>query len=278
MRENKNLQYTHENVQTRDDIQARFHIYEDSNDFITSHWHNSMEIVYIYAGSMEVVVNTKTTILNEGDFIIINSADIHSTMCSDKCKIMLLQISYSFLHKSIPDYEHIRFEQTKNSEVEGEVQKLLLSMGESFHANEAGFSLHFSALLYELLYVLFKEYRYEIPNSVKIKTDKNTNRLKSVIEYVKCNYASPISLEEVAGVAAFNPEYFCRFFKKYTGLTFLDYLAGVRLTHIYQDLISTDLTISDILDKNGFTNYKLFMKKFKETYGDTPLAVRKKAK
>mgnify|MGYP004503760527 FL=1 len=73
----------------------------------------------------------------------------------------------------------------------------------------------------------------------------------------------------------FDPKYFCRFFKKCMGTTFLEYQNDIRISHIYQDLVSTNDKISVILERHGFTNYKLFRKIFYEHFCATPTEVRK---
>ena len=52
----------------------------------------------------------------------------------------------------------------------------------------------------------------------------------------------------------------------------------LRLSHIYRDLITTDDAIHLILERHGFTNYKLFRRMFHEHFGDTPLRIRNKHK
>ena len=54
------------------------------------------------------------------------------------------------------------------------------------------------------------------------------------------------------------------------GMTFLDYVNSIRLEHIARDLLDTDLSIQDLLEKHGFTNYKLFMKMYKKTVSTAP--------
>lgn len=95
-----------------------------------------------------------------------------------------------------------------------------------------------------------------------------------MLHYVKSNYKKDISLNEVAGLLNVSPEYFCRLFKKQTGQTFLEYLNAVRLLHFHQDLLDTDYSINDLLTRNGITNYKVFMRAFKDTYGTTPGRIR----
>lgn len=77
-------------------------------------------------------------------------------------------------------------------------------------------------------------------------------------------------------MAILQPTYFCRMFKKYMGVTFLEYQNELRLSKIYQDLLHTDDPVNEILERHGFTNYKLFRRMFQEHFGDTPLHVRKK--
>jgi AraC-like DNA-binding protein len=60
------------------------------------------------------------------------------------------------------------------------------------------------------------------------------------------------------------------------GITYTRYLNDLRLSKIRKDLIDTDLPVKDILEKHGFTNYKLFRRMFNDTFGCTPGQYRKK--
>lgn len=92
---------------------------------------------------------------------------------------------------------------------------------------------------------------------------------------IRQNYKQHISIEEIANVAYLQSGYFCRFFKKCMGITFLEYQNELRLSYIYQDILSTDDSIKDILERHGFTNYKLFRRMFFEHFEMTPTEVRK---
>ena len=100
-------------------------------------------------------------------------------------------------------------------------------------------------------------------------------KLRDIITYVGEHFQEPISLQDAAGLLGLNREYFCRFFKKHMGISFLQYVNEIRITHIYQELHNTDAPISEIMEENGFTSQKLFNRTFKEIYGCTPSAVRK---
>ena len=153
--------------------------------------------------------------------------------------------------------------------------RILTSMGQLYTEKPQGYSLRFSSLLYEFLYTLIVNYQVTIDHTAKIQSQKNLERLAPVIRYVKEHYTETISLEEAADLAALNPEYFCRFFKRSMGTTFTAYVNSVRLTHVCRDIKNTDLNIGTSLEKHGVTNYKLFMRSFKQIYGCTPKDFRK---
>ena len=101
------------------------------------------------------------------------------------------------------------------------------------------------------------------------------DRIRKVMSYVEEHYKENISLQDVSVLLGIGKEYFCRFFKKNMGISFLQYLNEVRLSHIYQGLMDTELPIADLIEDNGFSNQKLFNRSFKALYGCTPSSVRK---
>ena len=118
-----------------------------------------------------------------------------------------------------------------------------------------------------------KEVTGESQSTVSQDT-KTLTRLKDIITYVERHYMEPLSLSDISDRFALNPEYFCRFFKKNMGFTFLEYVNMVRLSHIYSDLMQTGDSITQIMERHGFINYKVFNRMFKEVYGCLPSKVR----
>lgn len=274
-------QIIHEEILIRQDIQAHFSAYEENNAFVPSHWHSHLEILFIASGSMTVVIGNQQLTVRENGFIMINSGEIHSTLCNGVTHVVMLQIPSELLRMSIPDYDYIRFFNSPSVNAHEEtawlLRDLILHMNKLHAEQPMGWQLRFQSLLYEFLYLLYCSFHEKITSAVKVKTERNLMRLELIHSYVKEHYQEPISLEEAARVSGLNPEYFCRFFKKYMGVTFLHYVNTIRLTHICEDLLSTDYTVTELLTRHGFTNYRLFMRMFKQTYGCTPLQRRRQA-
>lgn len=62
-------------------------------------------------------------------------------------------------------------------------------------------------------------------------------------------------------------EYFCRYFKKNTGMLYGRYLNEVRLSKIHHDLFYTDEPVFVLMEKHGFMNSKLLYEMFWDIYG-----------
>lgn len=274
----------HEKVITTDSLPARSFSYTSPSLLITNHWHNSLEILYMASGKMDAGINNKTYTLRRGDLILINSGDIHFTHCRELSQIYVLQIPYPILKTHIPNYDYVRFQTSDGSVLftgsphAHEISGMLIQMYRTATDQQPGYSLLFTSQLYQLLYLLFQNYRTDISTSTKQKSDRNLTRLEQIMTYVKGHYTQPISLEDGARILSLNPEYFCRYFKKYMGMTFLEYINNVRLSHIYEDLLNTNYSISELMDRNGFTNYKVFAKMFRSTYGCSPSDLRRQNK
>lgn len=114
---------------------------------------------------------------------------------------------------------------------------------------------------------------HSLPETVSNAT-RSTDTLREIISYVNEHYTEKISIEEVADHVGFSREYFCRFFKQHMSITFLRYLNEVRISHAGNLLMTTDLSISEVMTKSGFTNQTLFNRLFKEIYGITPRQAR----
>ena len=84
-----------------------------------------------------------------------------------------------------------------------------------------------------------------------------------------------ISLEQVASIAGFSPNYFSSQFKQETGMGFQDYLTMLRINRAKELLRSTPDSVSAIASALGFLDVSYFVKLFKRFEGVTPLTYRK---
>ncbi len=276
--------FNHEQIHYQTETGMKYDVYDTDGFFNAKHWHNGLEVIYLLSGKIKLNIAGRDCVLRPGGIVIINSKTIHSVICREKSRHLLIQIPYDVLKKYIPNIDIIMFnclcpnpEEDKGNftVIRDNLEKLRLLYQAP---RDDGFLLKFNSLVFELLYKLVIEFKSTADPILKKKTDRNIQRLGIVIQYARQHYAENITLNDAAEAVALNREYFSRFFRKYMGMTFMDYVFAVRLEHVYHDIQTTDYTIGTIADKNGFChNYKLFVKKFKEQYGCSPGEARRRA-
>ncbi|MFQ5638826.1 MAG: AraC family transcriptional regulator [bacterium] len=101
------------------------------------------------------------------------------------------------------------------------------------------------------------------------------SRIDRVCTYLNQNYKQNIRLEDAAAIAAMSTTAFCRFFRKSTGKTFIDFVNELRIGHACRLLIESDLTIAEICYDVGFNNLSNFNRRFSERHHICPKDYRR---
>jgi AraC-like DNA-binding protein/ligand-binding sensor protein len=96
--------------------------------------------------------------------------------------------------------------------------------------------------------------------------------------HIAGHYGDPISLDEMARAMHVSTFYFCKMFKKATGLTFTDYLGRVRVEKAKNLLLNPHLRVSEIAYTVGFQSLTHFNRIFRKVAGEAPTGFREKLK
>lgn len=115
-------------------------------------------------------------------------------------------------------------------------------------------------------------YRIAEPEDQK----RTFQELLPVVKHVEANYASNVSMAEMARLAGLSTTHFNRRFRQLLRMTPTDYLRIVRIQAAQHLLTTTSRSLSDIADAVGFTDQSHFTKRFRKTTGLTPDAYRKR--
>ena len=154
------------------------------------------------------------------------------------------------------------------------VKQKLLQMQHTASSDSPFRDIRMASLLLEITYLLYEEFSCPVTEGSIFRREKNRQRLSAVIAYTEAHYRENIALSDAAATLHMHPNSFCRFFKENTGVTYLNYLNEYRLSKVHEDLVTTDATLHEILEKHGFTNYKLFRHMFAERFHTTPGRMR----
>ena len=271
----------YENVNLQPDVgfDIRFVTMNHNSPF---HWHRELEILYILNGHATVTMDGERHELKPLDVIVMDFSKIHEVIYElPQTMGICIHISRTLLRRYLPDTELIGI-QCSGSRVVPEQQQAYSELCESLkeltvlYVNQKKtYQLRSTALILDILAGLVEHFSEPVTKAVSETRVGNMELLEQICDYVEHHYREEISLQEAADELGLNREYFCRFFKQNTGISFIKYVNQVRLNYIYQDLLHTDESIQEIMERHGFYNQKLFYRMFKERYACTPREMRK---
>lgn len=102
---------------------------------------------------------------------------------------------------------------------------------------------------------------------------------ETVLDYIRAHFTDPnLSLTELAEAFHYSEGYIYQIIKKQTGLSYADYVNGLRMERASNLLLESDLATVDVAQQSGFHTLNTFYKAFKKKYGMAPKAYREQAK
>lgn len=245
------------------------------DNYVPYHWHDAYEFGLELEGSFAITVKHKEYIIREGDIIAVNPMEIHtSRSLSGDCSITVI-IPSIFFKKYAPNAPLPVFPNKFNHDQTARLRELLKRCNEKYELAQEENYLAFYSELFHFVDVLYEQRLTEVKDNTVLLSDFEKERLGIITDYIAKHYSEPLTLQDAAAVLHLQPNYFCRFFKKITGMSFLQYLNDFRVIRIYRDIIYTNDPIKDILPRHGFYDYKNFRQCFYRRYQCTPTEMRR---
>ena len=238
------------------------------------HWHRSIEIFAVKDGGLDFYINEKKYQLQAGDFVIVNSNELHSVHAPEPNETIVLQIPLNMFADYFTSEQFIWFSHSEKAD-DQKVFGLLEEMYDLNCEKATGYELLMQSCFYQLEYLLVTRYRKLEVKDELLKNNRQLKRLGVITGYLKEHYAEDISLEKLAEIFGYSPAYLSRMFRKYAKINYKDYLQSVRLKHALKDLEETELPIGEIALNHGFPNSKAFSNLMRKKYGYLPNEYRK---
>ncbi len=271
------MEFCHELIMPNQGLPFKIFLFEggEGNYFRDKHWHRSVELFAVYNGTLQFYLDEEAYPLRTGEFMLVNSNEIHSIDSPEPNRTIVLQIPLKTFEDYYTGEQFIRFTHDSLPQ-DREVMKLIRDIYAAYEEQACGYEMKVKGLYYMLLYLLVTDYRETDVTPDMVKWHKNLNRLSLITDYIKENYASELSLEALAGIFGYSPTYLSRMFQKYAGINYKSYLQNIRVERAFRELANTDHTVSEAAMNNGFPNSKALAKAFQKKYGILPSEYRKR--
>ncbi len=126
---------------------------------------------------------------------------------------------------------------------------------------------------------IFADHLSDLSNQIVVQQENaEPPMITRAKQFIRENQAEELSLGQVAKAVNASSFYFCKMFKKGTGLNFTEYVCRVRIESAKNLLLNPNLRISEIAYQVGFQSLTHFNRVFKKTVGEAPTEYRAKLK
>lgn len=242
----------------------------------TLHWHHAFELTLVLEGATHYIAEGEHHYVSAGDLLFINSGFIHQTENISNTEInrsLVMVISDTVLEGLDHSVAHSYFCIEKNSPERNEIISAMYKIANYLENLQPFEHLLIRSEFLKILYILYSKCREE----KKTLIIKNTS-FKNIIKYVGEHYSEKISLKDISSIAGLHENYFCRYFKNETGISFHQYLSRIRLNSALALLTSGPYSALDCALQSGFSSEKVFIDWCKKVYNCTPLQYKSRRK
>ena len=246
--------------------------------------HDFYELVYINGGSLECRLSAESKILEQGELFLIKPGTEHSYLARAENVSSVFIICFSASSAAL-DLLNTRIK------LQSEEKRLFF---EIINEAKSAFYFPFERKLkplpspvfgsQQMVVVKIEEFllcllRNALRESAFIKhvmnsTELERNLTRDIIEILKKNVYSKITLDEICSQLFYSKTYLNGVFKKNTGMTIIQYYHKMKFTEA-KKLLSEGLTTSEITSRLSFDSASYFIKFFKRYEKITPSAWRK---
>ncbi len=125
------------------------------------------------------------------------------------------------------------------------------------------------------LLTIFAQHLATLSNQLAVQEENSESpTISRARTFIAENHSDDLSLDEVAKAVNMSAFYFCKMFKKATGMTFTDYLARVRVEKVKNLLLNPHKRISEAAFEVGFQSLSQFNRVFRKIAGEAPSGYR----
>lgn len=241
------------------------------------HWHRGYELIRVIKGDFSMIIDDNILQLTSGDIVLLQDGVLHGgrpSECVYECIVFNMDflLTNNHLHLELMDniLNHTLQIQQLLPKDNPSIQIIVNGLFEEMAHKSLGYEFSAKGYLLQLLGLIITNKCYRDSYKSFKKVSHLITPLKKVLKKIEVDFSNSISLEDLAKEAGMNPRYFCRYFKKLTQKTPIDYLNYYRIECACEQLRTSSASITEVALNCGFNESSYFIRAFKKYKGTTP--------
>ncbi|HAV91437.1 AraC family transcriptional regulator [Eubacterium uniforme] len=252
------------------------------------HYHEDVEIVYVYHGHMGYRVGGVDIELEKGDVLFVNSGVVHYSIAPPTKLVQyiicvlhprILYSSFNVEMKAIKPiitdksvtYIHFRNDEHDTPELQEIMSTMLDCTGSEFHI-----TMNFFRIWNLIMNRYTDAYRTHMRRVGE--DDEHSKLLKKMMLFIDGNYNNSITLNEIANAGGISISLCNQIFKKLTSKAPIEYVMHYRSRKVADLLMTSDMSMGEIASITGFSSASYMSEIFKKFYSMSPREYKKLAR
>ena len=249
-----------------------------------SHYHDYIEILYMFRGTGCVYTENETIEFSQGDMVVINSNKPHDVSNAGAlCEYEVIKIKPQILYSADYSLFEIKYMMPfvtgdnpvrkieKDCFGDFDIKTLMKSIDYEWENGILGYEMSIRSDVLRLFTWMIRylndrgEYDAEQLNYLSI----STSAIKKLL-LLAFDDNMELSCAQAAKFCNMSYSYFSRVFKQLMGMSYTSYLTQIRLNKAERLLATTDNTVTQVASDCGFSSDAYFVKCFRRAKGTTP--------
>ena len=233
------------------------------------------------SGKLDYTIDEERFVLDQGQSVVLEP----STNVSAKglrVELLLLTFSASLVIQSassmrlIPPKSIVTFTREPILD-DRKLDALVAEFASELATEQPGRDIVMRALVEQLLVHILRNYSTpRLSEELELsRVGLVDRRIRRSVELMHTQLDQDLTLKALAAASYLSPFHFARLFKKLTGVSPHNYLAGIRATRAQLLLAETDLSVTEIGTRVGYLSGSHFTKAFRIATGATPREFRR---
>ncbi len=253
------------------------------------HSHNFIEFAYVAKGTLRLIVNDSIAEFNSGDICLMDRNISHAELIGDEVSLLYVSLApetfadamdaekakyneQQYLRTLVLEkkehYQYVRFYPIGDAK---ETASAISAILDEAAGMKPGATDIIKGNIIRLLHLLTREYAFRLTSDEKAQLRRRL--YFDVCAYID-KYYRDVKIEYLSSRFHYNPDFFNRLIKEFSGQTYTEYLQSVRLREAERLLLSTKMSVSDVADAVGYHNLGYFYKLFYSKNGVMPKEFR----
>lgn len=244
-------------------------------DHIPIHWHQEMQLLWVYDGTLSYRVNGMEFPLDRSQLLFINDSILHSahpittevkTLCINFRKDIFPSALWNQFLRPLTENPYCTYELINLN------AQSLDKLGRFIHHVDDSTGL-FSVTTF--IMEVMEEIMETFEESGEAKNTEERVLFDGILSFIKDHFSESLTISQLSTAAHLNKNKLTALFQKYTGMPPIHFLNTYRLDEARTQLLKSARSVSEISEDVGYGQISHFIQQFRKRYGMTPLQYRR---